>query len=55
LEGILPENHNFQGGERLILFVIGPLSRGDEKHVSLQKQPSVLVALASRTLLSSEN
>jgi hypothetical protein len=26
LKGIFPENHSFQGGERLILFLIDPLS-----------------------------
>jgi hypothetical protein len=55
LKGIFPENHSFQGGERLILFLIGPLIWGDETHVSLQRQSSVLEALASRTLLSGEN
>jgi hypothetical protein len=55
LKGILPENHNFQGGERLILFLIGPLIWGDETHVSLQRQPPVLEALATRTLFPYEN
>jgi hypothetical protein len=46
-KGILPENHSFQGGERLILFQNGLFSRVEEMHISLQRKPSTLEAAAS--------
>jgi hypothetical protein len=55
LEEILPANHSFQGGERLILFQIGLFSNVEESHVSLQRKPTMLEAAASGTLLPCEN
>jgi hypothetical protein len=52
---MLPANHCFHGGERLIVFQSGQFRKVEEMHVSLQRQPSVLKALASRTLFPREN
>jgi hypothetical protein len=37
MKGILPDNHSFQGGERLMLFQKG-LSSNLKKHMYLSKQ-----------------
>jgi hypothetical protein len=55
LTGILPENQNFQGGERLILFQIGLFVFVEVTRVFLETKPSVLETGESSTLLSSEN
>jgi hypothetical protein len=55
LKAVLPENHCFQVRERLILFQIGLLSRIEEKYLLLQRQQSLLQALASRTLFPRSN
>jgi hypothetical protein len=52
---MLPANHNFQGGERLILVKIGVFSKVEETQVSLQRKQSVLEAGASSTLFPCEN
>jgi hypothetical protein len=49
-EGILPANHSFHGGERLILFLRGSFSEVEESNVYLKRKPSVLEASASSTL-----
>jgi hypothetical protein len=54
LKGILSANHCFPGGERLILFQIGLFSSVEETRVSLQRQPSLVDAGGSRTLLPCE-
>jgi hypothetical protein len=50
LKGVVPENHPFQAREILIFFQIGLLSTGEETHVSLQGETSLLEAAASSTL-----
>jgi hypothetical protein len=49
LKGKLPSNHNFQGGEKFILFKIG-LSTELMKYESLERKPSELEAGSSSTL-----
>jgi hypothetical protein len=55
LKGILPANHSFQGGERLISLQIGLFSKFEEIHVSLERKPSVFEAGAYSTLFPCEN
>jgi hypothetical protein len=55
LKGILPGNHSFQGGERLILFQIGLFSKIEETHISLKIKTSVLEAGASCTQFPCKN
>jgi hypothetical protein len=55
VKGILPENHTFEAGERLILFQIGIFSSIEETHVSLQGKPSVLEAGTYISLFPCEN
>jgi hypothetical protein len=55
MKGILPENHSFQGRERLILFQICLFTYVEETHVSFQRKRSVLAAAASRALFPCEN
>jgi hypothetical protein len=55
LKGIIPGNHSFQGGERLILFQIGLSSRVEETHVSLQVKLSKLEMTIYTTLIPCES
>jgi hypothetical protein len=55
LNGILPENQNFQGGDSLILFQIGVFSLVEKTHVSVKRKPCVLEGAAYSTLFSCEN
>jgi hypothetical protein len=51
---MLPANHSFQGGERLILFQMGPFNKVEEKNVTLERKPFVLEAAAFSVLFSGE-
>jgi hypothetical protein len=55
LKGIIPGNHSFQGGERLILFQKGLFSRVEKTHVSLQVKPSKLETTTYTTLIPCES
>jgi hypothetical protein len=55
LKGIIAANHSFEGGERLILFLIGLSNLVDETYVSLERKPSVLKAGASSALFPHKN
>jgi hypothetical protein len=49
LKRILPANHSFQSGERLIFFQICLFTLVEGTHVSLERKPFVLAAGASTT------
>jgi hypothetical protein len=54
LEGILPDNHSFQGGYQLILFQIGLFSLA-EKPMFLSYNTTVVEAVTSSTLFPCDN
>jgi hypothetical protein len=55
LKGILPENHGFQGGDWLCFLQTGLFSCGEETHVSLQRNPSMLEAATSSIVFPYES
>jgi hypothetical protein len=52
LKGILPANHSFQGGGRLMLLQIGLFRLGEETHVYLERKATELEAGASSSLFT---
>jgi hypothetical protein len=52
---MLPANHSFQCGEKLILLQIGLYSYVEEKHVPLKRKPCILETAASSPLFLCEN
>jgi hypothetical protein len=55
LKGILPENHSFQGGDRVSLLQIGLFSSVEDTLVSLLRKTPMLEAATSSTLFPCEN
>jgi hypothetical protein len=55
VKGILPANHTFEAGERLILSQIGLFSSIEETHGSLSGKSSMLEAGTCSSLLPCEN
>jgi hypothetical protein len=54
-EGKLPANHSFKGGDWLCFLQLGLFRQVEVKHVSLERNPSVVEAGASRTFFTFEN
>jgi hypothetical protein len=47
LKGILPANHSFQGGEKLILFQIGLFNKIEETNEFFENKP---ISVRSRSI-----